>query len=664
MKLLFCAFLIFMSGLSHANTNKGDWPNYAKDLASSKFSELSQINKTNLGKLKVVWRWTSPDQQILKDNPKLFTFSNEATPIAIDGNLYVSTSMSQVVKIDGATGKTLWTYDPQAYHDQFPPNNGYVHRGVTYWKSSDGQKERIFIGTGNAYLVSVDAKTGTPDTQFGNNGRIDLLKDISSEGDFWLFRWQYGVTSPVTVCKDVIIVGSSNMDGVFLNVSVRGDVRGFDPLTGKMKWRFHTIPTANEFGVDTWKNNSWLYTGNTNVWTMMSADEKNGLVYLPVSTPTNDWFGGARKGDGLFGESLVCLSCLDGVRKWHYQLVHHGLWDYDPPAAPNLVDIQSNGKTVQAVVQITKQGFAYVFDRVSGEPIWPILEKPVPSSPLEWTSPTQPFPTKPLAFDRQGVSKEDLLDQETEKIVDQYVTGPLFTPGSDQKKGTLVVPGWIGGGSWAGAAFDPSTHKLYVSSITNPIVVLLESSFLMGFNRSLSKSFVTDLDGKPYNIPLFKPPYGRVTAIDLDSGDTSWQVPLGEGPRYEPRVKAGVQNTKFEGQAVGWPRRGHMLLTHDILFVGQQGDMNIIGAAPLLNALKVAVTETPSEQNLKAFDPATGDLLGETSLSVDVNGQVIPGASGNAYGAPMTFLDQTGKQVIVVPVGGANLPAELVGLGI
>lgn len=634
-----------------------DWPRYASDAGSSKYSDLNQIKPSNLKKLKVLWRWTSPDQELLKENSRLFTFINEATPIAVNGFLYVSTSMSQVVKIDGTTGKTIWKYDPKTYKNVTPPNNGYVHRGVTYWKSADGRQERIFIGTGDAYLISIDARTGKVDANFGNRGRVDLLNGIDEDGAHWPFRLQYGVSSPVTVCNNTLVVGSSNQDLTFIKKSVRGDVRGFDPLTGQMKWRFHTIPKEGEFGFDTWGMGSAKYTGNTNVWTLMSADEKNGLVYLPVSTPTNDWFGGLRPGDNLFGESLVCLSCETGLRKWHFQFVHHGLWDYDPPAAPNLFETVVNGKAISAVAQVTKQGFIYTFDRLTGRPIWEIQERPVPQSHLEVTSLTQPFPTKPAAFDRQGIRPEDFLSPEAEKIADQYVQGPLYTPGTDQKKGTLVLPGWIGGGSWAGAAVSPKSKILYVSSITNPITILLKKSILGGYLRDLSTIGVTDFDGKPYSLPLFKPPYGRITAIDMTTGEFVWQKPLGKGPKEEPAVAAALKNTEWENQDLGWPRRGHLLITDEILFAAQSGDTFVTGISPLFNAVIANVKETSGEQTLKALNPKTGETLGEISLA-------RAGASGNAYGALMTFMNRKGQQIIMIPVGGANLPAELLAVGI
>ncbi len=642
------------------------------------------MNPSNISKLKVAWRWNSPDNAILAARPDLFATYNEATPLAIDGYLYVSTAMSQVVKINGRTGKTVWTFDPKAYKIEIPPNLGFVHRGLTYWKSASGKTQRILVGTGDAYLIAISPKTGRPIQSFGTNGRVDLIKGLNLDGTDWPSRWQYGVTSPVTICKDVIIVGSSIMDGAVSAKAVRGDVRGFDVRTGKIVWTFHTIPTDTEFGVDTWLNGSHRYTGNTNVWSMTSADEARGLVYLPVSTPTNDWYGGKRPGDNLFAESLVCLECTTGLRKWHFQMVHHGIWDYDLPAAPNLVDIEVGGKKIPAVVQVSKQAFTYVFNRETGEPVWPIEERPVPQSLVEASSPTQPFPSKPPPFDRQGVHPDDLIDfspelrSEALTVLSQYNlesdgSSPLFSPPTTSKKGTLIAPGWIGGASWSGAAFHPRTQRLYVTSITKPWVGLLTPSTLgaetdpamgLDFVSGFFSRYVTGPDGQVHDIPLFKPPYGRVTAIDLNKGDTLWMSPLGKGPIEHPKLKSAIAASGWKNQNLGWDRRGHMLLTDQILFIGQSGDFVAAGFSPRFHALKFNIIENEDEQNLKSFDPETGALLAETDLAVDSNGTRVPGASGNAYGAPMTFLDQKGVQVIVVPVGGANKPAELVGLSI
>jgi glucose dehydrogenase len=367
-------------------------------MASSKYSPLAQIGRDNFKRLRVAWTWRSAEEAIAKANPDLKTWVWESTPLMVDGVLYVSTSLSQVAAIDAATGKIRWVYDPETWKNGTPSNNGFVHRGVAYW--ADGDDQRILFGTGDGYLICLNAQTGKPISTFGEQGRIDLTQGLGRPVD----RRLYGVSSPPIICRDVVVMGSKVHDVPLAKEMPPGDVRGFDVRTGKQQWLFRSVPREGEFGNETWDQGSWKTTGGANVWTLMSADEALGYVYLPFSTPSNDFFGGQRPGNGLFGESLVCLDAPTGKRIWHFQVVHHGLWDYDLPAAPNLIDIRVNGKPVKAVAQVSKQGFLYVFDRVTGEPIWPIEERPVPQStvPGERTSPTQPFPTKPAPFDRQS----------------------------------------------------------------------------------------------------------------------------------------------------------------------------------------------------------------------------------------------------------------------
>lgn len=672
----------------------GDWPVYARDSASTKYSPLNQIRMNNITQAKVVWRWNSEDNAILAANPNLSTMYNEGTPIAIDGNLYVSTALNQVVKINGSNGTTIWKFDPKSYVGQAPPNFGFVHRGVTYWKN--GNDARIFFGTADGYLYALDASSGMPISSFGENGRIDLLKGLGKNNSDWPLRWQYGVSSPVSICDNKIVVGSSINDLIIGKENPPGDVRAFDPLTGKVAWRFSTMKDPDK-----------RWNGNANVWTIMSVDNKLNMVYLPVSTPASDMYGGKRRGAGLYGESLVAVDCKTGRRKWHYQMVHHGLWDYDPPAAPNLVDIVVNGQPVHAVVQVTKQSFAYVLNRETGKPIWEIKEKPVPASTIEQASATQPFPTRPPAFDRQGITKEDLINftdvrnadlckgpsgqdaqfcrtdveranlklyKESESIVDQYVYGPLFTPPTDQKKGLLQLPGSAGGASWAGAAFHPEQNLLFVSSATKPVAVLMAKNANkpdgsppdFAYSYSLAGASIKGPDGKAPTIPLFKPPYGRVTAINMNTGEIAWQIPLGKGPQTDEKIAPALSGTKWAGKDLGWDRRGQMLLTKSLLFVGQTGQASVAGVlmaehngTKVINGLKVGLVETPGEQVLKAIDPATGEVVHSISLLDKASGEKV---SGNAYGAPMTFLNEKGKQVIVVPVGGANLKAELVAI--
>jgi quinoprotein glucose dehydrogenase len=448
---------------AHAQTGKvrgtaTEWLSYGGDKASSKYSPLDQIGRDNFSRLQVAWTWRSPDEAITKANPDLKTWVWESTPLMIGGVLYVSTSLSQVAAIDAATGETKWVYDPETWKNGTPSNNGFVHRGVAYW--ADGNDQRILFGTGDGYLICLNAQTGKPISTFGQQGRIDLTQGLGRPVD----RRLYGVSSPPIICRDVVVMGSKVHDYPLAEEMPPGDVRGFDVRTGKQQWLFRAVPSEGEFGNETWDQGSWKTTGGANAWTLMSADEGLGYIYLPFGTPSNDHFGGRRPGNGLFGESLVCLDARTGKRIWHFQMVHHGLWDYDLPAAPNLIDIRVNGKPVKAVAQVSKQGFCYVFDRVTGEPIWPIEERPVPQStmPGERSSPTQPFPTRPAPFDRQGMTENDVIDFTSElckaalSVLEKYNYGPLFTPPSLQKP-TILMPGIAGGASWSGAAFDAAS---------------------------------------------------------------------------------------------------------------------------------------------------------------------------------------------------------------
>jgi glucose dehydrogenase len=380
---------------------QGEWPAYGGTYAAARYSPLTQITRDNAKNLRVAWRWKSPDMAIKAAKPDVGpSRANESTPLMVGGVLYTSTSLSQVAAIDAATGDTKWVFDPKVYENGLgiPANDGWLHRGVAYWKNGDD--ERIIMLTAFGQMIALDAKTGQPAKSFGIDGRVDLAQGLRRPVD----REYYTMSSPAVIVRNVIVVGSSVMDWWGRRPSPPGDVRGFDAATGRLLWAFHTVAQGEEPGVETWEKESWKEAGNANVWAPMSADEELGYVYLPVSTPTNDYYGGHRPGDGLYGDSLVCLDAATGRKVWHYQLVHHGLWDYDTPAAPNLIDITVDGKRIKAVAQVTKQAFLYVFDRVTGKPVWPIEEQPVPASsvPGERASKTQPFPSKPAPIDIPG----------------------------------------------------------------------------------------------------------------------------------------------------------------------------------------------------------------------------------------------------------------------
>ena len=622
---------------------RGEWPTYGGTPATARYSPLDQITRDNVRQLRVAWRWVSPDRELQASEPTIRTWSNEATPLMVGGVLYVSTSASQVAAIDARTGRTLWVHDPKIWVHGTPANFGYVHRGVAYW--GDGRSARVLIGTGNGYLLALDARTGAPIRSFGRDGRVDLVEGLGRPVDR---RW-YSVTSPPLVAGDVVIVGSSIQGWPMRPDMPPGHVRAFDVRSGTLRWTFHSIPRRGEWGYATWQDGSADIVGGVNVWTVMSADEELGYIYLPFSPAANDYYGGERAGDNLFAESLVCLEAATGRRVWHFQLVRHGLWDYDLPAAPNLVDITVAGRRVRAVAQVTKQGFVYVFDRVTGRPIWPLEDRPVPQStvPGEKTAATQPLPTKPAPFERQGLTPDDVIDftpelrTEALAILDRYDRGPLFTPPSE--RGTVLVPGIGGGASWAGAAFDPDTGRLYVTSITAPTVVRLRPP---PAGSAIRDRYVggSDRVTGPQGLPLLKPPYGRLTAIDLNTGEHAWMAPVGEGPRRHPLLEPLALGK------LGWSRRSFPLVTKTLLFVAQAGRAG--PRQPVTDHPWVLVpTLVSDDPALHVFDKASGEPIAKIALPE------------NATGALMTYFTG-GKQYIVVPIGGANLPAELIALSL
>jgi quinoprotein glucose dehydrogenase len=616
---------------STAALSRGEWPAYAGTYAAARYSPLTQIDRTNAKDLRVAWRWRSPDHAIKDGNPRIGpTRANESTPVMIDGTLYTSTALSQVAAIDAATGRTRWVFNPKVYENGLgvPANDGWLHRGVAYWR--DGDDERVVILTAFAQLIALNARTGQPIATFGSNGRVDLNQGLRRPVN----RDYYTMSSPPLIVRGVIVVGSSVMDWWRHRPSPPGDVRGFDARTGQLLWTFNTIPQSGEPGIETWEQGSWQEAGNANVWAPMSADEELGYLYFPVSTPTNDYYGGHRQGDGLYGDSLVCLEAATGKKIWHYQLVRHGLWDYDTPAAPNLIDINVEGRRIKAVAQVTKQAFVYVFDNVTGQPVWPIEDRPVTASsvPGERAAGTQPYPTRPAPVDIQGLREEDLIDltpalrKEALAIVAQYDHGPLFTPPS--LRGTILVPGIVGGASWSGAAIDPETGMLYVGTNRLPFVVTVrkptsaaESSYdYVGQFRYLAG---------PRGLPLLKPPWGSIVAIDMNTGEHRWRVPVGRG-----ELMAGFGQLGVSTGRLGFHARSWALVTKTVLIVVQMG-----------------YTGAHFDPHLWVYDKATGDMLAEIPLPA------------NATGSPITYM-AGGKQYVVFPVGGGPLVEELIAVAL
>jgi len=621
-------FLIACMSILPALSLAQDWPSYGGDNGSSKYKPFDQINADNVVNLAQAWSWDSVDNATVADNLAGSNTSAvpagwKATPIVVDGVMYIPTSFGRIAALDARTGQVIWVFDTRAWEAGRPANLGYNTRGVGYWERNG--KQRLFFATNDSYLWSVNAVTGQPDPAFGDGGKVDLAEGLGRAID----RRQYGVVSPALVTNNKVIVNSIVNDAPGSKEMPPGHVRAFNPESGELEWMFNTIPQAGEFGVETWEDGSWEYSGNTNSWTIMSADDQEGIVYIPIGTPTNDWYGGLRKGDNLFAESLVAVDVDTGERIWHFQTIHHGVWDYDLPAAPTLVDINVDGRPIKAVAQISKQGFTYVFDRITGEPVWPIEERPVPAStvPGEQLSPTQPFPTKPAPFEPQGISDETLIDftaelrQEALQNIERFDYGPLFTPPT--LRGTIQFPGWAGGGEWHGAAFDPDTGMYYVPSASGPIVVQLveaqrqreEMAYVRGGARSVSG---------PQGLPLTKPPYGRITAIDLNSGDHEWMIPHGEGIRQRI-IDMGI----LDPGPVGSSDRVGPVLTRTLLFIAQSdGDRRL----------------------LRAIDKSNGNVIHEYELPLPPTG------------TPMTYMVD-GKQYLAIALGGGPT-AQLVALSL
>jgi len=668
------------------STKNGEWPHYTADLKGTKYSPLDQIDASNFNKLEVAWRFKTDN---LGTRPE---YKLEGTPLMIKGVLYATAGTRRsVIALDGKTGELMWAHSMREGNRAAIAPRQLSGRGLSYWTDGKGDDRILYVTTGYR-LVALNAHSGAVITSFGKDGIVDLKEGmVSGTGQpIDLETGEAGLHSTPLVVKDVAIIGSSFKEGmtVVTHNNTKGSVRAFDVRTGKRLWTFNTIPKPGEFGNDTWENGSWATNGNTGVWTQMTVDEELGLVYLPVESPTSDYYGGERPGNNLFGESLVCVDLKTGQRKWHFQIVHHPIWDYDLSSAPILADINVDGKAIKAVALPSKESFLYVFDRVTGKPVWPIEERPVPQSdvPGEKTSPTQPFPTKPPAYARNEFKvPDDLIDYTPElralarDNVARYKVGPMFNPPviGDPKGflGGINLGNASGGTNWPGAGYDPETHIVYAQanqsavtpiSLRKPPDGFTDIRYVSGRNdlpfrvaegpgfgsaadavqpqrrRAVQAPVTPPTAGAPTPPPgggfglnvqglsIIKPPYGVISAINLDKGELQWQVPYGETPdvvRNHPMLKGlNIPNTG-QGGSVG------LVVTKTLVILGDS-----------------QLTTTPQHPRgamLRAYDKATGKEVGAVLMPAPQSG------------SPMTYM-VGGKQYLVVAVSGGAYSGEYI----
>jgi quinoprotein glucose dehydrogenase len=672
------------------STKNGEWPYYTADVKGSRYSPLDQINGTNFNQLEVAWRFKTDN---LGTRPE---FKLEGTPLMVKGIVYATGGTRRsVVALDAKTGELIWVHAEKEGARAVNAPRQLSGRGLSYWTDGKGDDRVIYVTTGYR-LVSLNAKTGVPITGFGTNGVVDMkVGAVVGKGQqIDLETGEIGLHSTPTIAKDVILVGSSFREGLTVKThnNTKGLVRAYDVKSGKLLWTFNTIPKPGEFGNDTWEKESWAQNGNTGVWTQITVDEELGLVYLPVEDPTSDLYGGHRPGNNLFGDSLVCVDLKTGQRKWHFQIVHHPIWDYDMPAAPLLADIVVNGKPIKAVAQSTKQGLLYVFDRVTGVPVWPIEEKPVPQTdvPGEKTSPTQPFPTKPPAYSRNGVLESDLIDFTPElkaaglEASKRFRLGPVFLPAVVSKTegpiGALTSGTLSGGVNWPGSAYDPEMHTFFSHACNSCIAPLglvappkefSDLDYVMGTAGATFRPITGGGEGEAADAPrparpatppppptpppaaaggrgaapagggggfgatvqglsIVKPPYGQIVAINLDKGDLMWSTPHGDTPdavRNHPALK-GVNIPK----------------------TGQQGNVGVVVTKTLVVVGDPSVTTTPEHPRgamLRAYDKNTGAQVGAVWMPAPQSG------------SPMTY-SVDGRQYIIVAISGGNYSGEYI----
>ena len=612
-----------------------EWPYVGADAGNTRFSAAETLTPDNVDQLEVAWTWRPEEQPRTEFGTVPGNFTS--TPIMIDDTVYVSSNYNRVAALDAETGAVDWVFDPRAYADGMPAlGGGFRHRGVTMWR--DGEDLRIFLASRHR-LFCLDAQTGDVVASFGDDGVVDLSQDL-----IWpIDRSHFEFNAAPVIYKNLVIVGSAVGDRVIYRRAPPGDVRAYDARTGALVWSFHPIPQEGEFGSQTWENEAWRYTGATNVWAGMTVDEERELVFLPVGNPTNVYYGGQRLGDNLFAESLVVLDANTGQRQWHFQFVHHGIWDYDLATQPMLMPITVDGQSIDAVTQLTKQGLVFVFDRASGEPVWPIEERPVPQSnvPGERTSPTQPFPTRPPALlPTLGMSLDDAFDLTPDlqaaarEAMGAFRIGPLYTPPS--LEGSLVRPGGSGVANWGGGAFDRETGFLYVKASNQPFVMQLEKfdpeTTTNPFADTTEPAFVgydtafgarATFEG---GIPLNKPPYAYLVAIDLDAGDIVWRVPFGRG-------SDGLRS-RLASRGLDVPDR-----------------LGTPGAPGAIVTKGGLVFAGGGEDALYAFDKQTGRELWSTVLAE------------RSTATPMTYQSSRGRQFVLIATGSGTTQ-ELVAFAI
>jgi len=655
--LVLAAVAAMTTASVHGQTGalNGEWRTYGGDLGHTRYAPLDQITAANFSKLEVAWRFKTDNL-----GPRL-EFNLESTPLMVGGRLYSTGGTRRaVVALNAATGELIWVHSEDEGARGAAAPRQLSGRGLAYW--SDGKEERILYVTPGYRLVALDAKTGNRVPGFARDGIVDLKADLNADID--LTTGSVGLHSTPIVAGDIVLVGAAFETGANpkSKSNIKGAVRAFDVRTGKRLWMFKTIPEPGEFGAETWEQDSWAYTGNTGVWAQISVDLELGMAYLPVEMPTHDYYGGARPGNGLFGETLVAVDLKTGQRKWHFQLVHHGIWDMDIPCAPILADITVNGRTIKAVAQPTKQAFLYVFDRVTGQPIWPIEERPVPQgdTPGEKYSKTQPIPSKPKAYNRQGLAVDDLIDftpelrAEAVKAIEKYRIGPVFTPptvsNADGPIATLQMASQAAATNWPGGSYDPETHILYVHSQSvvgtlglvspppgvAPDVRYHQGTALAGARRSGGSGSASAEAGGAVTsltiqgLPLVKPPYGQINAINMDSGDILWQVAHGETPdpiKNNPALKGlNIPRT-------GRPGNVGTLVTKTLVVSGEPG---------------FGMTSTGQRGSmLRAYDKKSGAEAGAVYMPAPQSG------------SPMTYM-LNGKQYLVVAISGGTYSAELV----